>query len=157
MSVPLPEPVRSRAQEIIRRYPEKRAAVIQLLHLLQDEFGAIDPRLERMVAELAGIPLTFVRQVVTFYTMFRTQPAGRYHIKVCRSISCHLMGATTVLEYLQKKLGIEEGQTTPDGRFTLSTVECLGACELAPMMQVNGDFYGPLNERKIDEILEQLK
>jgi NADH-quinone oxidoreductase E subunit len=157
MSVAFRSSALEKVQEIFRRYPDRRAAVIQLLHLAQEEFGYIGPEVERYVAELTQVPPVFVHQVLTFYGMFRTQPAGRHHIKVCRSIACHLMGATSVLEYLEKKLGIRAGQTTPDGRITLSTVECLGACELAPMMQVDDDFCGPLDEQRIDEVLEKLK
>lgn len=157
MNVVFSEATERKAKSILERYPDRQAAVIQLLHLAQDEFGHLNQEIEEYVARLTGVAPVFVHQVATFYGMFRFQPVGRYHIKVCKSIACHLMGATSVLDYLQEKLGIKVGETTPDGRFTLSTVECLGACELAPMMQINADFYGPLDEKTIDEILEKLE
>ena len=157
MSVAFSQSAQTRAESILKRYPDKQAAVIQLLHLAQEEFGHLSQEIEKYIGELTGVPATFVHQVATFYGMFHFQPVGRYHIKVCESIACHLMGATTVIDYLQEKLGIKVGQTTPDGKFTLSTVECLGACELAPMMQINDDFYGPLDEKTIDEIMTKLK
>ena len=157
MSVTFSESTQRLVGQILERYPDKQAAVIQLLHLAQDEHGKLTPEIEEYVSQLTGVPVTFVHQVATFYGMFRFSHVGRYHIKVCESVTCHLMGATTVLEYLQKKLGISVGETTPDGKFTLSTVECLGACEMAPMMQVNDDFYGPLDEKTIDAILDKLR
>ena len=157
MSVEFSEKALEQFRELLGRYPDRQAAVIPALHLAQQEFGYITQEVEDYVAGLLQIPPTDVHQVFTFYTMFRDRPVGKYHIKVCESVACHIMGATNVLDYLRKKLGIDVGQTTPDGRFTLTTVECLGACEMAPMMQVNDDFYGPLDEKKLDEILESLE
>ncbi len=157
MSVEFSEKALQQFRELLGHYPDRQAAVIPTLHLAQEEFGYITQEVEDYVAKLLEIPVTDVHQVFTFYTMFRDRPVGKYHIKVCESVACHIMGATNVLDYLRKKLGIDVGQTTPDGRFTLTTVECLGACEMAPMMQVNDDFYGPLDEKKLDEILESLE
>jgi NADH-quinone oxidoreductase E subunit len=95
--------------------------------------------------------------VVSFYTMFNTKPIGRHHIQVCRTLSCALRGAEMVTSTIKGRLGIEPGQTTPDGRFTLSEVECLASCGTAPMMQVNDDYYENLTEGKISEILDSLK
>jgi len=157
MSVEFSEKALEQVRELLTHYPDRQAAVIPTLHLAQEEFGHITQEVEDYVARLLDLPPTDVHQVFTFYTMFRSEPVGKYHIKVCESVACHIMGATNVLDYLRKKLGIDVGQTTPDGRFTLTTVECLGACEMAPMMQVNDDFYGPLDEKKLDEILESLE
>ncbi|NOZ55313.1 MAG: NADH-quinone oxidoreductase subunit NuoE [Calditrichaeota bacterium] len=157
MSVEFSEKALEQLRELLGHYPDRQAAVIPALHLAQEEFGYITQEVEDYVAKLLEIPATDVHQVFTFYTMFRDRPVGKYHIKVCESVACHIMGSTNVLDYLRKKLGIDVGQTTPDGRFTLTTVECLGACEMAPMMQVNDDFYGPLDEKKLDEILESLE
>jgi NADH-quinone oxidoreductase subunit E len=98
-----------------------------------------------------------VQSVVSFYTMFNMKPVGRHHIQVCRTLPCALRGAAQVTALLKQKLGIECGQTTADGRFTLSEVECLASCGTAPMMQVNDDYYENLTEAKIDEILGKLK
>ncbi len=94
---------------------------------------------------------------MTFYSLLYPQPIGKYHIQVCSNLSCTLLGAESLIDHLKKKLGIEPGQTTPDEKFTLTTVECLGACEEAPAMMINFDYYGHLDQKKIDDILEKLK
>jgi len=109
------------------------------------------------VAGLVGVTPAYVQGVVTFYTMFRQQPVGRYLIQVCTNLPCSLMGAEHVVEYLSGKLKIKEGETTPDKKFTLIRVECLGACGGAPMMQINDTFYENLTREKIDLILAELK
>ena len=98
-----------------------------------------------------------VKEVVTFYTMFNEAPIGTYHLQVCRSISCFVMGCNRILEHLQSRLGISPGETTPDGLFTLSAVECLGSCGTSPVMQVNEDYYEDLDEEKVDRILDELR
>jgi NADH-quinone oxidoreductase E subunit len=149
--------LRSKIDEVAARYPKKAAALLPALHLVQREVGFISAREERFVAEALGLKPTKVREVVTFYTMFLRRPVGKYHLQVCSNLSCSLLGAGTMLEYLQKKLGIGVGETTADGRFTLSEVECLGACEQAPCLMINFDYYGQLDKEKIDRILEGLE
>jgi NADH-quinone oxidoreductase E subunit len=127
------------------------------LHLAQQEFGHISADSEKMIAEILGIKPIRVREVVTFYTMLTSKPLGKYHIQICRNVSCSLLGADKLIDYLKKKLRVEPGETTPDNKFTLSLVECLGACETAPSMVVNFDFYGNLDQKKIDEILDGLE
>ena len=95
--------------------------------------------------------------VVSFYTMYNMKPIGRHHIQVCRTLSCALGGSEKITDFIKKKLDIELGQTTADGRFTLSEVECLASCGTAPMMQINDDYYESLNEEKVTEILDSLK
>jgi NADH-quinone oxidoreductase E subunit len=109
------------------------------------------------VAQVLGLKPMKVREVVTFYTMFLRRPVGKYHLQVCSNLSCSLLGAGPLLDYLQQKLGVGVGETTADGRFTLSTVECLGACEQAPSLMINFDYYGQLDREKIDRILESLE
>ena len=142
--------------EVVARYPKKEAALLPVLHLLQNEVGCIGPEEEKFVAGLLGLKPMKVREVVTFYTMISRRPLGRYHIQVCSNLSCTLLGAETLLDYLQKKLGIGVGETSADRKFTLSAVECLGACELAPCLMVNFEYYGQLDRNKIDEILTGL-
>ena len=127
-----------------------------MLHLAQKEFGYISPELEKQVASLLDISPVKVREVLTFYTMFNRKTVGKYHIQVCYNLSCALSGAESLLEYISKKLDIHLGETTADGKFTLSAVECLGACEQAPCMMVNFDYYGHLDQNKIDQILDSL-
>ena len=144
-------------EAIIARYPKKEAAMLPVLYLAQREFGHIGQEAIDYVAKLMGQSSARVYGVVSFYTMFNTKPIGRHHIQVCRTLSCALRGAEMVTSTIKGKLGIEPGQTTPDGRFTLSEVECLASCGTAPMMQVNDDYYENLTEGKISEILDKMK
>ena len=143
--------------ETVARYPKKEAAMLPVLYLAQEEFGHLGPEAIEYVAKLMGQAPARVRGVVSFYTMFNTKPIGRHHIQVCRTLPCALRGAEKVTAFLTQKLGIKPGQTTEDGRFTLSEVECLASCGTAPMMQVNDDYYENLAEDKITEIIESLK
>lgn len=148
---------KKKIEEILSRYPKKEAAILPLLHLTQKEFGCISGEEEKLVAQVLGIKPLKVREVASFYTMINRQPVGKYHIQVCTNLTCSLLGAETLIDHLKEKLGIEPGQTTPDKKFTLTTVECLGACEQAPSMMINFDHYGNLDKKKIDQILDKLK
>ena len=141
----------------VARYPKKEAAMLPVLYLAQQEFGHLGPEAIEYVAALMGQAPARVRGVVSFYTMYNMKPIGRHHIQVCRTLPCALRGAEQVTSLLKKKLGIECGETTSDGRFTLSEVECLASCGTAPMMQVNDDYFENLTEEKISEILDGLK
>ena len=157
MSPEFSDKIKKQVQDIIAHYPEKKAALLPVLHVAQQEFGFIDEDTERMVAALLEIKPVQVREVVTFYTMYNRKPVGKYHIQVCSNLSCSLLGSASLLDFLKKKLNIGLGETTKDKKFTISTVECLGACEQAPCMMVNFDYYGDLDEEKIDKILDNLK
>jgi NADH-quinone oxidoreductase E subunit len=143
--------------EIVARYPQKNAAMLPVLYLAQKEFGYISPEVMEYVAHIMDVPVARVLGVVTFYTMFNMKPIGRHHIQVCRTLPCALRGAEKVTTFLSQKLGIKPGQTTEDGRFTLSEVECLASCGTAPMMQINDDYYENLTEEKINQILDAMK
>ena len=134
-------------------YPDRRAALLPTLHLAQEAFGYISPAVEVYVATLFELPPAHVHEVVTFYTLFFTQPMGRHVVSVCQNLSCALLGAEDVITYLQERLGIEAGETTPDGRVTLLRVECLCACETAPMLQVDEEYVGALTPETIDTVL----
>jgi len=151
------ERTRKKIDKIVARYPQKEAAILPLLHITQQEFGFISPDSEKQIAEILGIKPIRVREVVTFYTMLNREPVGKYYIQVCSNLSCALLGSEKLIDYLKGKLGIEPGQTTKDKKFTLSLVECLGACEQAPCMMVNFDYYGNLDKKKIDKILDGLE
>ena len=156
MSREFPPALAKRVQDIASRYPAPQAALLPVLHLVQRETGFLSAGDEREVARLLGIAPIKVREVVTFYTMFTRRPLGRFHIQVCSNLSCSLAGGEPLLEHLRAKLGIKPGETTPDGKFTLTEVECLGACEQAPCMMVNFDYHGNLDTEKIDRILRDL-
>ncbi|MBI3251811.1 MAG: NAD(P)H-dependent oxidoreductase subunit E [Candidatus Omnitrophica bacterium] len=145
------------AQKILAKYDQKRAATLPLLHLAQDKVGCVTPEVEAWVSKWTDVPVVRVREVVLFYSMYRQRPAGRHHIRFCTTTSCVLMGSEKVLGYLKKKLQIENGAVSADGKVSLEEAECLCACEMAPMMQVDGKYYGDLTEKKVDEILEKLK
>lgn len=141
----------------VARYPKKEAALLPVLYLAQQEFGYLGPEAIEYVAKLMDQAPARVQGVVSFYTMYNRKPIGRHHIQVCRTLPCALRGADQVTDFLKRKLHIECGQTTADGRFTLSEVECLASCGTAPMMQVNDEYYENLTEAKISEILDGLK
>jgi NADH-quinone oxidoreductase subunit E len=136
-------------------YPDKRGALLPVLHLAQEVFGGyISLEVEEYVASLFDLSPAHVHEVVTFYTLFYREPKGRHIVSVCHNLSCHLMGAKGIVEHLTRRLGVEVGETTPDGRVTLLTVECLCACEQAPMMQVDDRYEGHLTPDKVDRILD---
>ena len=137
-------------------YPSPRAALLPVLRMAQETFGHISLEAERYVAALFGLSPAHVHEVVTFYTLFFRKPVGRHVLCVCHNLSCTLMGGEDVIAYLEGRLGIEAGETTPDGRITLLRVECLCACEMAPMMQVDDAYVGPLTRETIDRVLEGL-
>ena len=152
-----PEALRGRVAEVFRHYPNRRSAALPLLWLAQREWGWISPEALRLVARTAELPETEVFGVATFYTMFNLQPVGRYHLQVCMTLSCSLMGADRIFRHLSRKLGIGHGETTPDGRFTLRRVECLAACGGGPCLQVNErKFHENLDEAAVDRLLESL-
>jgi NADH-quinone oxidoreductase subunit E len=148
-----------RAKRIIAKYPagKQQSAVIPLLELAQRQHGNWLPiAAMECVAKMLEMAPIRVREVATFYTMFNLAPVGRHHVQVCTTTPCWLRGSDQVVEACRKKLGIEVGETTADGRFTLSEVECLAACVNAPMMQVNEDFYEDLDGNSTARILDQL-
>ncbi|HAT72808.1 MAG TPA: NADH-quinone oxidoreductase subunit NuoE [Elusimicrobia bacterium] len=157
MSFKLSEEFKTKAAHICARYPRRDAALIPLLLELQAEAGFVAEEAMDALAQYLELPYSRVKAVVTFYTMFNRAPAGKYHLQVCRNISCHMAGAPGLLARLRGKLGIAEGETTKDGLFTLSTVECLGACGSAPVIQVNEDYFENLDEMKLDSLLEDLR
>ncbi len=138
-------------------YPNKRAALLPVLQLAQEVFGYISLEVEEYVARLFGLSPAHVHEVVSFYTLFFTRPKGRHVISVCHNLTCHLLGAREMLAYVKERLGVDVGETTKDGRVTLLSVECLCACEVAPMMQVDDRYEGYLTPEKIDRILEGLR
>ena len=153
----LKDKYRDEIADILSRYPVKRSALIPLLYLAQREQGYIT---EAAMTEIAGIlklTLPQVYETATFYTMLNLKKVGKFHIQVCKSLMCALVGSDTVIGWMKTKLGIAPGETTADGLFTLTAVECLTACGTAPMMQINDDYYERLTEEKVDRILADLK
>ena len=148
----------TRAKGIINRYPEgkHKSALIPLLHLAQSEFGGwLSVDVMNYVAGLLNIQPVEVYEVASFYSMFNLKPRGKCLIEVCRTSSCWLMGAEDIVRHIEGKLDIKDGQTSADGKFTLKTVECLGSCGTAPMLQIGKDFHENLTLEKVDELLEK--
>mgnify|MGYP001818812327 CR=1 FL=1 len=153
------EQSRAEIDRWIEKYPEeqKRSAVMAALRIVQDQNnGYLTNDLMDAVAEYLGMPSIAVYEVATFYSMYELEPVGRHKICLCTNISCMLCGSDNLVEHLTQRLGIKMGQTTPDGRFSLKEVECLGACVEAPMFQIGDTYYGNLTADKIDKILEDL-
>jgi NADH-quinone oxidoreductase subunit E len=146
-----------RIKDVMAHYPNKQAALLPILHIVQEEKGYIPEELEVALAEIVEVPVVKVREVLSFYTLYNRQPVGKYHVQMCRTISCTLCGHRDLLKYVRDKLGIDVGQTTADGKYTLNVVECLAACETAPVMQINEKYYGNLSTQRIDEILARLE
>ena len=143
--------------DILSRYPVKRSAMLPLLNLAQKEEGYVSQAAIREIAGILDLTPPQVFETATFYTMLNLKPIGKFHVQVCRSLMCALVGADPLIEWLRKHLGIGVGQTTDDKLFTLSTVECLGSCGTGPMMQINDDYYERLTEDKVGRILKDLR
>ena len=141
----------------ISKYPadQRQSAVMSALMTVQEENGSLTPESMDAVAQYLDMPAIAVYEVASFYSMYQLKPVGRHSINVCTSISCLLCGSSAVVKNLEEKLDIKLGETTQDGRFTLRSVECLGACVNAPMMQINKDYHENLTAEKMDAILEQ--
>ncbi|ROL51557.1 NADH dehydrogenase [ubiquinone] flavoprotein 2, mitochondrial [Anabarilius grahami] len=148
-----------RVEAIINNYPEghKAAATIPVLDLAQRQHGWLPISAMNKVAEILGIAPMRVYEVATFYTMFLRQPVGKYHIQICTTTPCMLCDSDSILEAIQNKLGIKVGETTADKLFTLTEVECLGACVNAPMVQINDNYYEDLKPSDMEQILDELK
>ncbi len=143
--------------DILSRYPVKRSALIPLLYVAQRDQGYVTESAMQEIAQLLRLTPPQVYETITFYTMFNLKPTGRFHLQVCKSLMCALVGSDTLFGWIHAKLGIGPGETTADGLFSLSAVECLAACGTGPMMQVNDDYYEQLTEDKLDRIVSDLR
>jgi NADH-quinone oxidoreductase subunit E len=160
MSLRFSEEKLKEVQRIIARYPDGRqqSALIPILHLAQEEFGGwLSTATMDYVAELLQLKSIEVYEVATFYSMFNLRPVGKYLLEVCQTGPCMLNGSEEIITYIHEKLGIRPGETTADGLFTLKTVECLGACGYAPMLQLGKHYKEHLTKEKIDALVEESK
>lgn len=147
----------ARFDRLVTLYPLRRSALVPMLLYAQDEVGYISKEVIAEIAERIGIRENDVESVLSYYSMLRTKPAGKYNLQVCTNISCMLRDGYGILEHCKKRLGIGHKGVTPDGMFSLEEVECIGACCWAPAMQVNYDFYDNLTTEKVDQIIEDYK
>jgi NADH-quinone oxidoreductase subunit E len=153
----LPPEVQSEIDELITHYPKKRSATLMLLHAVQEHYGFVSRQAVEWIAGKLELQPINVYELVTFYPMFHQKPVGKYHLKVCRTLSCALGGAYKLHEHFCRKLGLDPHahgpQTTSDGKFTVEFVECLASCGTAPVMMCNDSFHEGVSEKKADEIL----
>ncbi len=147
----------ARFDKLVTLYPRRRSALIPMLLYAQDEIGYLSDAAIAEIGQRLGITVLDVRNVLTYYSMLRTQPIGRYNVQVCTNISCMLRGGKELFHHCEKKLGIGHKQTTPDGMFSLEEVECIGACSWAPAIQVNYDFHDELTPESLDAVLDQYR
>jgi NADH-quinone oxidoreductase subunit E len=161
MSFAVPQQLETEINDLISHYPEKRSASLMLLHAVQEHFGWISKDAIEWIARKLDLKPINIYELVTFYPMFRQEPAGKYQIKVCRTLSCALGGSKGLFKYFCDKLGLDAHkhglQTTKDGRFSIEFVECLASCGTAPVMMVNEDFHEGVSKQKADQLLEGCK
>lgn len=157
MAYKISENLKAKIEKLLKTYPQKEAVLIPALHEMQKESGWISEDAMNALAAHLGMPYAHVKGVVTFYTMFNRVPVGKYHLQVCRNISCNFMGAPAILGHLKTSLKIKEGETTADGLFTLTTVECLGSCGTAPVIAVNETYHESMTVEKTDKLLNDLR
>lgn len=159
MSVQFSQEKLDKVNEMISHYPEgkQKSALLGVLHMAQEEFGWLNVNTMDYVASLLKLQPIEVYEVASFYTMFNLKPVGRYVFEVCQTGPCMLKGSDGIIEYIKKKLDINVGETTKDGMFTLKTVECLGACGYAPMMQLGKYYKEHLTPGKVDQIVEECR
>lgn len=148
---------RQQIETLVQKYPSSRSAILPALHIVQAQFGFIPAEPMAELAEMLGILKGDVEQVVTFYRMYNRQPVGQFHLKICDSISCYLLGSDELIEHGLQKLGTQLNQTSGDGKITISKIECLAACGAAPCLQVNDEFLYNVQPEQLDEILDTLK
>ncbi len=151
--------LRNMINEIKEESLEERDMLIYLLHRVQEHYQShyIPPEVGEMIAEELNIPPSKVYEVLTFYTMFSTERRGKYIIRVCTSLPCHVPGGMEIVKFLKQKLGVNFGETTKDGLFTLEETGCLGLCGVSPVIMINDQYYGDLTVEKVNEIIESLK
>ena len=148
--------LKKHADEIVARYETKRASILEVLRLVQDHYGYVSREAELAAAEYLGLPPIDVHEVITFYSLFYQRPKAKTRFHLCRTLSCSLLGGREILSCLEQKLGIKAGEMTADGKFSIDTVECLGACEIAPMMMKNdAEYIGLLNKEKVEQIIKE--
>jgi len=141
----------------LTQYPQKRSATLPILHLIQEERGYLDHEAQEWVAQKLDIEPIQVREVVTFYPMYREKPIGKVHVKVCRTLSCALMGAYPVCDKLQEALNCKLGETSKDGKYTIEFVECIASCGSGPVVQVDDKFYENVKPECVDALIDEIK
>jgi NADH-quinone oxidoreductase subunit E len=156
-TVEFPEEAKKRFEHILTRYPNKEAALLPTLHLVQELWGYISPEAVHYVGELLDLSPATVFGVVSFYDMYDQKPVGKYRLRVCTNLSCMVNNAYDIYDHLCERLKVKPHETTSDGLYTVLEVECLGSCDTAPVVQVNNDYHESMSVAKMDSLLERLK
>ncbi len=143
-------------QKTLARYPNRAAATLPVLWIAQRQFGWLSPEVLKLVADRLELPAARVAGVASFYTMFKLKPTGKFHVQICRNLSCAMLGAERITERVCKKLKVKPGETTADRLFTVEQVECLAACGIAPVVQINEEYHARMGGEKLDQLLDVL-
>lgn len=143
--------------KIASKYKNVDGGIIGALHEVQDNYGYISTQAQKYLSEELNVPMSKIYGIITFYSRFSLKPKGKHHIQVCLGTACYVKGAAKVFERFKEALGIEEGQTTKDGMFSLESVRCIGACGLAPAIVIDKEVYGKMDVKKVDELIEKYK
>ncbi len=142
-------------QELLKNYPQDKSNLIQILNEVQEKYGYIPKQSQIEISNYLNIPMAEIYGVITFYSRFTLEPKGKYNISVCLGTACFVKGSQALLDRLKERLKIEEGQTTPDGKFSIDATRCVGACGLAPVFTINNEVYGKATVKKLDEVLDE--
>ena len=156
-NVKLSEAAEKRLQELVKRYPSPKSAIMPALYLAQEELGWVSDQAVSWVSERLSIAPAHVREVATFYTMYYKKPVGRYHVQVCRTLSCMICGAKEISAFLRQRFGLAPGEISKDGQWSWEEVECLGSCGTAPMVEINDSYFENLTPAKLGELLDRIE
>ena len=148
--------IKKEVQDIMNPYKEEKDNLIPILNDIQEKYGYIPKVAQMEVSKYLNIPMAEIFGVITFYSRFTLEPKGKYNISVCLGTACFVKGSQVILDRLKERLNLEEGKTSEDGKFSIDTTRCVGACGIAPVFTVNGEVYGHATVKKLDEVLEQL-
>lgn len=147
--------VAQEVNEILNQYKQDKSNLIQVLNEVQEKYGYIPKQAQIEISKYLSIPMAEIYGVITFYSRFTLEPKGKYNISVCLGTACFVKGSQALLDRLKERLNIEEGQTTPDGKFSIDATRCVGACGLAPVFTINNEVYGKATVKKLDEVLDE--
>lgn len=144
-------------KEILEKYEKDKSNLIKILNDIQEKAGYIPMKAQKEISEYLGLPMAEIYGVITFYSRFTLKPKGKYHIAVCLGTACYVKGSQKILDRLKDRLKIEEGETTPDGRFSIEATRCVGACGLAPVFTINNEVHGKATVKMLDEVLDNIE
>ena len=149
------EKLANEMKELLKNYSQDKSNLIQILNEVQEKYGYIPKQSQIEVSNYLSIPMAEIYGVITFYSRFTLEPKGKYNISVCLGTACFVKGSQALLDRLKERLKIDEGQTTPDGKFSIDATRCVGACGLAPVFTINNEVYGKATVKKLDEVLDE--